>query len=370
MKMNSKYNLQIVDQIVSDPVRYMPTWTVALFDPTTGDLPRRKLDVEGAIKYARAISHAGAPGVLVAASTGWGHKRNLEEHRETLEVYGKADLGSTIKQALIRIEDPIEFNIELINDLKKWGYSVIWTRRGTDVKPAADDREIARHLLPLAEASAEAGLPMGIYSVSTIDGAPLKASAASILLDYLGEEASRYIVGVKVTEPFFEDSTQEYLEDETFYNKKIVQGWDSHYIRALKAGIRSDGTNQCGATSGAAACMVYAYDAMYGCASNEDWDCLTSIQEMVNRVFDAMQGGDRTRFPDLQVAKRAMGLGHPLTEERTLQSAEKFIEFIEGLHKNNPGNRAVKLIARSMLIMGNSGNNRSPFYDRLKVIEE
>ncbi len=361
---------QIREMIVSDPVRNMPSWTVALFDPTTGDLPRRKLDIEGTVRYARAISNAGAPGVLVAASTGWGHKRNLDEHRETLEVYGKAELGSTIKQALIRIEDPVEFNRELIGDLKKWGYSVVWTRRGSVVKPAADDREVARNILPLAEASAEAGLPMGIYSVSTIDGAPLKASAAAILLDYLGDEASRYIVAVKVTEPFFEDSTQEYLEEGAFKDKKIVQGWDSHYARALKSGIRSDGTNQCGATSGAAACMVYAYHAMYENAVNEDWEELLSIQEMVNRVFDAMLGDNRTRFPDLQVAKRAMGLGQPLTEERTLESAEKFVEFIEDLHKNNPEHRAVKLIARSMLIMGDSGDNRSPFYDRLKAIAE
>jgi dihydrodipicolinate synthase/N-acetylneuraminate lyase len=359
-----------IEQIVADPVKYMPSWTVALFDPTTGDLPRRNLDVEGTLRYAKAISDAGAPGILVAASTGWGHRRNLEEHRETLEVYGKADIGSTIKQALIRIEDPIEFNIELIDDLKKWGYSVVWTRRGTDTKPAADDREVARHILPLAQASVEAGLPMGIYSVSTIDGAPLKASAARILLDYLGDKASRYIVAVKVTEPFFNDSTREYLEDDAFNDKKIVQGWDSHYAHALKAGIRTDGTNQCGATSGAAACMVYAYNAMYTCATKEDWNCLTSIQEIVNRVFDAMQGGDRTRFPDLQIAKRAMGLGHPITEERTLESAEKFVEFIEELHRNNPENRAVKLIARSMLIMGDSEENRSPFYDRLNAITE
>ncbi len=368
--MNSKNPLKKIEKIVSDPVKYMPTWTVALFDPTTGELPRRRIDVEGTKQYARAIANAGAPGVLVAASTGWGHKRNLEEHWKTLEIFGQADLGSTIKQALIRIEDPIDFNIELIGELKKWGYSVVWTRRGTNIKPAADDREVARHLFPLAKASAEAAIPMGIYSVSTIDGAPLKASAAAILLDHLGEKASRYLVAVKVTEPFFEDSTQEYLEEDTFKNKKIKQGWDSHYARALKAGIRPDGTNQCGATSGAAACMVYAYDAMYECAAKENWSCLISVQEMVNRVFDALQDKDRTRFPDLQIAKRVMGLGHPLTEERTLDTAEKFVEFIEELAKQHPNNRAIKLIARSMIIMGDMGKNRSPFYDRLYALTQ
>jgi dihydrodipicolinate synthase/N-acetylneuraminate lyase len=362
--------LQLRQQIEDDPIKYMPAWTVALLDPTKGLLPRRSIDEEGTLKYAHAIAEAGAPGVLFAASTGWGHVRDLVEHRETLRVGGSVDLGYTIKQALLRIEDPLDYNIELINDLKDWGYGVVWTRRGSNLPPDAEDGEVVENLLPLADAAISVGLPMGIYSITTVDGAPLKVTAARLLLDQLGTEGSKNIVGVKITEPSFEDSTQTYLDEPAFQNKKIVQGWDAFYARALKSGLREDGSNQCGATSGAAACMVYAYKVMYEKALASDWQGLAEIQEIVSKVFFSMQGEDKSLFPDLQIAKRAMGLGHPLIEDRELEDVEFIIDKLEELDRAYPGNEGVRLIAESLLLMGEEGPYCSPYYERLAEIAE
>jgi hypothetical protein len=296
--------------------------------------------------------------------------RTLEEHRETLEVGGAIDLGHTIKQALLRIEDPLDYNMDLMAELKAWDYGVVWTRRGSNLPPEADDELVVENLLPLAREAARIGMPLGIYSITTVDGAPLKVSAGKLLLERLGNEQARHIVAVKITESDFESSTKNYLKAQAFRNRKIVQGWDAFYARALKEGNRVDGTNQCGATSGAAACMVHAYKAMYDKAMVGDWQGLSGIQEMVSKVFFSMQGEDKTVFPDLQLAKRAMGLGHPLTEDRSLEQVEGLVNTIEELDRMYPGNEALRLIAESLLLLGDEAGYTSPFYERLSPMAD
>ena len=358
---------EIRKEIIADPIRNVPPWTVALLDPTKGNLPRRQIDVAGTIKYSEAIAREGTPGVLFAASTGRGHARNFEEHRQTLEVGGQAYLGTTLKQALFRIEDPLEKNQNLMKEVKEWGYAIVWTRRGSNLPPHASDREVADNLLHFAEFAIENEVPFGVYSISTVDGVPLHASAVKLLLEELGQEGAKYLVAIKITEPVFEESTRLYLDDPAFAEKKIVQGWDVFYTRALKAGKRPDGTNQCGATSGAAACMVKAYNAMYNAATENDWDAIDRIQKVVTATFLSMQGADKDAFPDLQIAKRVMGLGHPLTESRSLKEVEKLVITLEKLAENRETLWGVKLIAESLLIMGKNNPYSSPFYDRLEA---
>ncbi|OQX95907.1 hypothetical protein B6I21_03045, partial [candidate division KSB1 bacterium 4572_119] len=357
----------IRQDIIAKPILNVPAWTVALLDPTTGTLPRRKTDINGTIKYSEAIANTGAPGVLFAASTGWGHVRNFQEHRTTLKTGGDAKLGSTLKQALIRIEDPLEQNLRLLKELNDWGYAIVWTRRGANLPPDASDSEVADNLLPIAKAAAEIGLPMGVYSISTVDGACLRPSAVKLLLEKLGKDASRFVVAVKITEPVFEESTQLFLEESALENKKIVQGWDAFYTRAMQAGKRADGLNQCGATSGAAACMVKAFDNMYKFARAEDWSSVAQIQKAVTEAFYSMQGVDKDKFPDLQIAKFVMGLGHPLTEERTFKDGERLVSTVEKLVEEKETQMGGRLIAESLLIMG-KGEYASPFYGRLNKL--
>jgi dihydrodipicolinate synthase/N-acetylneuraminate lyase len=361
---------EIRKAILSDPIRAMPPWTVALFDPTTGDLPRRTLDRTGLELYSRAIVQAGAPGVLVSSSTGWGHVRTFEEHRETLKTVGRTVLEGTVKQALLRIEDPLIDNIRLIRELKDWDYGILWTRRGRNLPPEATDREVAEHLLPLAREAAENEMPMGVYSISTVDGAPLRASAARSLVERLGPQDAKILVAVKVTESDFETSTRAYLDEPALAKKKIVQGWDAFYARAIQAGEQPDGSNRCGATSGAAACMVHAFREMHRLSAARDWDSLARLQKTVAAVFWSMQGADKTRFPDLQIAKWVMGLGHPLTETRGGLQAERLLSVLEFTGRGPETRADVLLILESLLIMGNAGPYRSPVYDRLVALRE
>ena len=177
------------------------------------------------------------------------------------------------------------------------------------------------------------------------------------------------MVAVKITEPEFESSTQKYLHESAFNNKKIVQGWDAFYARALKEGKRPDGTNHCGATSGAAALMVYAYKAMYEATLSSDWKKLADVQEVVSQVFLSMQGEDKTKFPDLQIAKWVMGLGHPLTETRSKKNAEILLNVLEKLSADVHAVPYLNLILDSLLIMNKKGYH-SPLQDDLLQLKD
>jgi dihydrodipicolinate synthase/N-acetylneuraminate lyase len=356
--------------LIEDPIRRMPAWTVALLDPTLGQLPRRQLDHEATRLYAEAIAHQGAPGVLFASSTGWGHVRTFAEHWATLETGGQTQLGKTVKQALLRNEDPVNDNHRLIAALKQWGYDMVWMRRGRLLPADADDEAVAEHLLPTALVVVDAQMPLGLYSISSVDGAPLTVSAARLLLQKLGRKRNPYIVAVKITEPDFDSSTLAFLHDPVFNQKKIVQGWDEHFSRALRAGHKADGSFHCGATSGAAACMVRAFRSMYQKALVQDWTGLARIQKAVSAAFLAMQGEDKSVFPDLQIAKMVMGLGQPLTEDRTLTQGGFLVSRIEELAQEADTREGAQMIAASLLIMGKSEKWTSPFYDRLHAVAE
>ena len=94
-----------VDRLWADPIVHYPAATVACFDPTMGGLPRRGLDEERTIAYLERLAGAGAPALLIAASTGHGHLRTVEELEQWFRVAARAELGSTILTALLRPED-------------------------------------------------------------------------------------------------------------------------------------------------------------------------------------------------------------------------------------------------------------------------
>ncbi|MGD8710819.1 MAG: hypothetical protein PVF40_10555, partial [Ectothiorhodospiraceae bacterium] len=66
-------------QLVEDPIGRFPHATVACFDPTCGELPRRRLDEPRTVAYLERLAAAGAGGLLIASSTGQGHLRTVEE---------------------------------------------------------------------------------------------------------------------------------------------------------------------------------------------------------------------------------------------------------------------------------------------------
>jgi dihydrodipicolinate synthase/N-acetylneuraminate lyase len=220
-------------------------------------------------------------------------------------------------------------------------------------------------MLPLIELAIKQEMPIGLYSISTVDGAPLTVNTARLILQKLGKKHAHYVVAVKITEADFENSTMTYLHEPAFRHKKIVQGWDEHYARAMQVGHMADGSFHCGATSGAAACMVKAYRAMYQRALQHDWVGLTRIQKAVTAVFLSMQGKDKNKFPDLQIAKMVMGLGQPLTEERTMAEGERVVATVEQLAQQTDTREGAQLIAASLLLMNRTDPWISPFYERL-----
>ncbi len=361
--------LEIRRALMEDPLRNMPAWTVALLDPTMGNLPRRRLDDLATRHYAEAIAHAGAPGVLWASSTGWGHKRTFGEIVHWLEIGSQVQLGKTISQALLRIEDPLADNRLLLQAMRDWNYAMVWTRRGSTLPADASDAAVADYIMPLIELAVEHEMPIGLYSISTVDGAPLTVDVGRLLLQKLGKKHSHYLVAVKITEADFDNSTMAYLREPAFRHRKIVQGWDEHYARAMQVGHMADGSFHCGATSGAAACMVKAYRAMYQRTLQHDWAGLARIQKAVSGVFLSMQGEDTSKFPDLQIAKMVMGLGQPLTEERTMADGDRLVRTVEQLAHHTDTREGAQLIAASLLLMNRTEPWISPFYDRLHRLE-
>ncbi|HTN77434.1 MAG TPA: hypothetical protein VL096_19380, partial [Pirellulaceae bacterium] len=91
--------------LIADPLGCYPQATVACFDPTTGELPRRELDAARTVEFLERLGAAGAPAVLIAASTGHGHVRTVPELEAWFVVASQAHLPNTTKMALLRPED-------------------------------------------------------------------------------------------------------------------------------------------------------------------------------------------------------------------------------------------------------------------------
>ena len=344
------------DLILSDPIDHYPPATVACFDATMGPLPRRMLAPEHNKVFLQRLAAAGAPAVLIAASTGHGHLRSVAELEEWFRASATANLGSTIKMALLRPEDGMEANNRLLALLKELEYPVVFVRPGTGLAPDATDEQIAANMQPLVEEAARLGFAVGVYSIPDVSGLPLRPAATRILLDGPG---GKNIVAVKVTEADYESSTLDFLKDKALAHLKIVQGWDPHLARALREGREydADGRQRCGVTSGAMSFAIYQYLHMFDCAGR-DWEELSAAQGAVTHLFTAMQD-DPDKFADLQRAKFIMGLGEPLTGLTDEEDVERVLTTLEQLPREADRRR----LARSLDLLENG-----PYHDRLQAM--
>ena len=190
-----------IDQLLSDPIQYYPAATVACFDATVGELPRRKLDDASNTRFLERLSSVGVPAVLIAASTGHGHVRTFDELRHWLWGSTKAKLRRTMPMALVRPEDGIEANTRLMGDLREWGYPVAFVRPGTNLPDNADDQAVVENMRPVVQAAADRGLAVGVYSIPDVSGVRMTPEAAAALVQGPGGDR---IVAVKVTEAVYE----------------------------------------------------------------------------------------------------------------------------------------------------------------------
>lgn len=335
-----------VTELVRDPIGSYPRATVACFDPTCGELPRRRLDERRTIQFLEALAGAGAPAVLIGASTGHGHVRKPAELAEWFRVAAKAQIGRCLRTALLRPEDGRDENARLLDLLAELAFPVIFVRPGTNLGKSVSDRSIADNMRPVVELASERGMAVGLYSIPDVSGCPMSPDAAAELVQGPG---GGQIVAIKVTEANYDQSTLRFLKDPRLARLKIVQGWDPYLARALRDGPAHDahGHQRCGVTSGPMSFAIYQYLHMFDAASRGDWDELAIAQTAVTVLFQAMQD-DPGKFADLQRAKFIMGLGQPLTGTVSSDQVERVLSALRTLPREADRRR----LARSLDLMG------------------
>jgi dihydrodipicolinate synthase/N-acetylneuraminate lyase len=336
---------ELIQRIFRSPIDHYPEATVACFDPTSGALPRRTLDEERTIAYLEKLAAAGAPALLIAASTGHGHLRTVEELENWLRVASRGKLGNTVLTALLRPEDGPEANRRLAGLLAEQNYAVGFVRPGTDLPPRATGEEVVANMQPVVQAIAEAGLAVGLYSIPDVSGLPLTPEVAAKIVAGPGGDR---VVAIKVTEASYDSSTLRFLTEPKLAHLKIVQGWDPHLARALRDGPAHDakGRQRCGVTSGPMSFAIFQYLHILAAAKQGDWDELNHSQAAVTRLFIAMQD-DPTKFADLQRAKFVMGLGHPLTGTVGHRQFDRVLMALDDLPRAADKDR----LARSLNLM-------------------
>jgi dihydrodipicolinate synthase/N-acetylneuraminate lyase len=342
------------DEIVRDPIAFFPSATVACFDPTCGELPRRALDEGRTIRFLERLGELQVPAVLIAASTGHGHQRTVEELEAWFRCAARAEVRGTVRTALLRPEDGETTNRRLIALLAELRFPIVFVRPGRDLAPTASDAEVAANMRPLVATGADCGLAVGVYSIPDVSGLPLTPAAVAMLS--AGPGGNR-IVAVKVTEANYETSTLRFLQHPALRHLKIVQGWDPHLARALQDGPRFDewGRQRCGVTSGPMSFAVHQYLHLLAAARRQDWTEVEASQAAVTALFQAMQD-DPGKFADLQRAKYLMGLGQPLTGAVSQQQVAAVLAALERLPRAADRAR----LARSLDLMEDG-----PFHDRL-----
>jgi len=353
----------LVQSLVQDPIANYPASTVACFDPTTGDLPRRKLDHARTQEFLIRLDTYRPDALLIGASTGQGHLRTPEELEEWFRVAAAARSTPNIKFrslliALLRPEDGAA-NEHLLDVLAELEYPVVFARPGTNLGANPTDAQIAENMRPIVAGAAKRGLAVGLYSISDVSGCPMSPDVAA---DLVAGEGGDNIAAIKVTEADYDNSTLLFLDDPRLAHLKIVQGWDPHLVRALQDGPGHDlqRRRRCGFTSGAMSFAINAYIEIAKASQLGDWERVASIQQDVTAVFAAMQD-DPGKFADLQRAKFIMGLGHPITRDITDDQVERVFAALEGM----PSSEGKIFLAWSLKMMSNC-----PFEDRLNKIRQ
>jgi dihydrodipicolinate synthase/N-acetylneuraminate lyase len=356
----------VVRSLIQDPIGNYPAATVACFDPTTGDLPRRKLDHAATHEFLRKLIVAGAPlrqrfsacqALLIGASTGQAHLRTPQELAEWFQVAAAGDWDNVVKVALLRPEDGVEENKRLLDLLAQLGYAVVFARPGNNLGSNPSDEQIAANMRPIVAGAAKRGLAVGLYSISDVSGCAMSPDVAA---DLVAGQGGDNIVAIKVTEASYENSTLRFLDDPRLAHLKIVQGWDPHLARALQDGPRHDITRRqrCGFTSGPMSFAIANYLHILEDSSKGDWAAVERHQAVVSHVFAAMQD-DPGKFADLQRAKVIMGLGQPLTREVNGEQIERVFAALTQV----PASRERVALLQSFDLM-----QAGPYHDRLQSL--
>ena len=336
-----------IAQLIADPITRYPMATVACFDPTIDDLPRRRLDRERLSNFLSRLASAGAPAVLIAASTGQGHVRTVDELGEWFQAAADSPPPGMMLTALLRPEDGVTANEKLVSILAELPYTVIYVRPGSDLPTGASDDQVFANMQPPVRMIAGAGFAVGLYSIPDVSGVAMTANVAARLIE---SEGGKNTVAIKITEANYENSTMRFISDTRLARLKIVQGWDPYIARAMR-----EGGARVGITSGPMSFAVYQYLHILQAASRNDWAEVTAAGDAVTGLFAAMQDNPR-KFADLQRAKHIMGLGEPLCGSVSSAQVERVFAALAAIPRAADRSRS----ARSLDLMGDG-----PYHDRL-----
>lgn len=347
--------LKTIERLLANPIAEYPQATVAAFDPTTGDLPRRKLDKPLLKRMLSAYGELKIPAVLLAASTGGGHLRTVDELREWFSAASEANVGDMMLTVLLRPEDGLKACAAMLDQLAELGrVPVVFFRPGNNLPTNASDNTVAEQLIPFVSAAADRGFAIGLYSIPDVSGVALSPAATTQICHGPGGER---VVAIKITEASYENSTAKFLACEALSGKKIVQGWDTHLARALRDGDMAD-RNRCGVTSGPMSFASLQYLHILKHANVKDWNEVALAQTAVNKVFASMQD-DPMKFADLQRAKAIMGLGQPLSRELSEEQIGRVLTALQSVERPADQDR----LARSLNLLG-----ISPYAEKLQSL--
>ena len=323
-----------------------PLATVACFDATSGELPRRFLDVQRNNKFLKKLAENNVAAVLIGASTGQGHVRTPEELDQWFQSTKGVELGNTIKIALLRPEDGSDWHQRHVATLVDADFDIAFVRPGTTLNSKATSQEISLNMQAACQAVVDADLALGLYSIPDVSGVPLGTDSVVDIQQRFG----KHLVAVKVTEADYQSSTKQFLDDQRLEDLKIVQGWDPFLANALQ-----DDPRRCGVTSGPMSFAVYQYLHILEAARDNDWQEVQHAQLAVTTLFQSMQD-DPAKFADLQRAKYIMGLGHPLLGTISQQQIERVFSALEHL----PRRADRKRLSKSLNLMQDG-----PYRERL-----
>ena len=323
-----------------------PLATVACFDATSGELPRRVLDVQRNNRFLKKLAENNVAAVLIGASTGQGHVRTPEELDQWFLSTKEVELGNTIKIALLRPEDGSDWHQRHVATLVDADFDIAFVRPGTTLNSKATSQEISLNMQAACQAVVDADLALGLYSIPDVSGVPLGTDSVVDIQQRFG----KHLVAVKVTEADYQSSTKQFLDDQRLEDLKIVQGWDPFLANALQ-----DDPRRCGVTSGPMSFAVYQYLHILEAARDNDWQEVQHAQLAVTTLFQSMQD-DPAKFADLQRAKYIMGLGHPLLGTISQQQIERVFSALEHL----PRRADRKRLSKSLNLMQDG-----PYRERL-----
>ena len=323
----------MLESLLADPIANYPAATVACFDPTTGDLPRRALDEARTVAFLEKLGDAGAPAVLIAASTGHGHARTVEELEQWFRVAARRDSAARADRFA---------SAGGWRGRQSTAWRTFWPTLAMPW-PSSAPAATCRRARAMSKSSPTCSRRCQAIAERRAGRRPVFDSRRQRRAD-VARRCRAACRRPRRRSHRGHQGDRGQLRNQHAAVPSRTRGWRSS--RSCKAGIRTwpaplrDGPQhdaqsrqRCGVTSGPMSFAIFQYLHILQAAERGDWDEVAAAQSAVTALFQAMQD-DPAKFADLQRAKYMMGLGHPLTGTVTIQQFEPVLKALDNLPRD------------------------------------